>query len=175
MKIKYYYVFIVIFLILIFSYFIFQALNKTQNSLVKISNANSFLSVNSNEVVSMNSPEASEMSNINKDGTQSPSGNQIGEQDSDAVLFDKAYKAGDRAICDQIKGESSKLLCNVYIINAQAKFDKSPKLCEEIKDDFYRTDCLDNLIIFLAKTEKNKEKCNDLIDKKRIEECGGIK
>ena len=44
-------------------------------------------------------------------------------------------------------------------------------LNNEITDEFYRNDCFDNLTIFFAKIEKNKEKCNELIDKKRFDEC----
>ena len=73
------------------------------------------------------STNSSELSNTNAIDAQPQNVNQSGEVDPDAVLFDKAYAAGDRAVCDQIKGAPSKLLCNVYIINAQAKEKKIPR------------------------------------------------
>lgn len=171
MKFKFIYVFIFVgvLIILIAVYFIIiQSLNKKENPLPKILNANINKPANLNSTLPTNS---SKISNTNITDAQPQNTNQTGEVDPDAVLFDKAYTAGDRAICEQIKGEPSKLLCNVYIINAQAKEKKDPKLCDEIADEFYRTDCHDNVIIFLAKQNKNKERCNELIDKKRSDEC----
>ncbi len=175
MKIKHYRVliFIAVFLIFIAGYFIFQSLNKKENTLPDISNANINEPANLNSIVLTNS---SEILNTNKIDTQPQNTNQTSEVDPDAVSFDKAYTVGDREICAQIKSEPSKLLCNIYIINAQAKTNKDPKLCDEIKDDFYHNDCLDNLTIHLAKQEKNKQKCGELIDQKRTEECiAGVK
>lgn len=172
MRSKIVYIFIGALLIFIAGYFIFQSLNKKENPLPKISNVdlntNINVSTNLNTTASTNS---SEISNTNAIDAQPQNTNQTGEVDPDAVLFDKAYTAGDSTICEQIKSEPSKLLCNAYIINAKAKSENNIKLCEEIADDFYRTDCHDNVIIFLVKQEKNKAKCGELINKKRFEEC----
>lgn len=170
MRSKIAYIFIGALLIFIIGYFIFLSLNNKEASPIKISNSNANIneSANLNSTASTNS---SETLNINAVNSQPKNTNQTGEVDPDAVLFDKAYTAKDRAVCDQIKSEPSRLLCNVYIINAQVKENKDPKLCDEIKDEFYRTDCHDNVIIFLAKQEKNKAKCGELIDKKRFDEC----
>lgn len=156
-------------LVSVIGYFIFQSLNKQENPLLNISDININESVNLNATNSTNSSD--EILNSNTTDAQPQNTNQTGEVDPDAVLFDKAYTAGDREICEQIKSEPSKLLCNVYIINAKAKSEKNIKLCEEIKDEFYRNDCHDNVIMIIATQEKNKEKCNELIDKKRMEEC----
>ncbi|MEK7130300.1 MAG: hypothetical protein AAB793_01465 [Patescibacteria group bacterium] len=168
MRSKIVYIFIGALLVFIIGYFTLQSFNKKENPLPKTSSININESANLNSTVSTNS---SELSNTNAIDAQPQNVNQSGEVDPDAVLFDKAYAAGDRAVCDQIKGAPSKLLCNVYIINAQAKEKKDPKICDEIKDEFYHTDCLDNLTIYLAKLEENKAKCGELIDKKRSDEC----
>lgn len=168
MRSKIVYIFIGALLILIIGYFIFQSLSKKESLLLNVSSANINESANLNSTASTNS---SEILNTNTTDMQPQNANRTVEIDPDAVLFDKAYTAGDRAICEQIKSESSKLLCGAYIIDVQAKTNKDPKLCDEIKDDFYRTGCHDNVIIFLAKQDKNKERCNELIDKKRFEEC----
>ena len=160
---------IVIAIILFISFFIIQSLNKKENPLPNILDANINKLMNLNATTSTNSSD--EILNSNAPDTQPQNANQTGEVDPDTVLFDKAYKASDREICEQIISEPSKLLCNVYIINAKAKLEKNIKLCEKIIDDFYRNDCFDNLTIFFAKIEKNKEKCNELIDKKRFDEC----
>ena len=174
MRIKYRHtlIFIAIFLIFIAGYFIIQSLNKKENPLPNISDANINESINLNATTSTNSSdEILETANANTGSTQPLNTNQTGEVDPDAVLFDKAYTAGDREICEQIISEPSKLLCNVYIINAKAKSEKNIKLCEEITDEFYRNDCHDNVIMVIATQEKNKEKCNELIDQKRFDEC----
>lgn len=154
MKSKIVYVFIFIGVLLVFfaGYFIFLSLNKKTDLLPKIVNTNYLLNLNSN-------------------AAQSQNATQPGELNSDAALFDKAYAIGDRAICEQIKGESSKSLCSVYIINAQAEERKDLKLCEEITDESYRADCHDNMIVFFVKQEKNKEKCGELINQGRMAEC----
>lgn len=170
-KFKYLLVFICILIIFIAGYFIFQLSSDKENLPLNTSDTNINEPTNLNSTASTNSSEMSEILNTNTTDTQPKSTNQTGEVDPDAVLFDKAYAAVDRAICDQIKSEPSKLLCNAYIINAKAKSENNIKLCEEITDDFYRTDCHDNVIDFLAKQEKSKAKCGELIDKKRFEEC----
>lgn len=168
MRSKIVYIFIGALLVFIIGYFIFQSLNKKENPPPNTSDKNINESVNLNVSTSTNS---SEISNTNSTDAQPQNTNQTGEVDPDAVLFDNAYTAKDRAICEQIKSEPSRLLCNVYIINAKAKSENNIKLCDEIADEFYRTDCHDNVIDFLAKQDKNKERCNELIDKKRLEEC----
>lgn len=137
-------IFLGILSVFIAGYFIFQSLNKKENPLPNILSANINESTNLNTTASTNS---SEILNSNATDAQSQNTNQTGEVDPDAVLFDKAYTTGDRAVCDQIKGAPSKLLCNVYIINAKAKSENNIKLCDEIADEFYRTDCYDNVII----------------------------
>jgi len=171
MKIKHYHIltFIAVFLIFIAGYFIFQSLNKKENPLPNILDTNINESVNLNVAALTNSSD--EILDNNTTDTQPQNTNQASEVDPDAVLFDHAYTTGNREICAQIKSEPSKLLCNVYIINAKAKSEKNTKLCEEIIDDFYRNDCHDNVIMVIVIQEKNKQKCNELINQKRFDEC----
>ena len=162
MKIKSAHILILIGIISIFiiGYFVFQSLNKKNNPPFKILNTNSIIK----EDKLMDS----------SDGVSDPQfkdTNQIGEANPDAASFSEAYAVGDHSICEEIKSESSKLLCDVYITNSKAKLEKNIKLCKEITDESYRADCHDNMIIFFAQQEKNKQKCDELIDKKRFDEC----
>ncbi|MDO8470262.1 MAG: hypothetical protein Q7S84_04605 [bacterium] len=95
----------------------------------------------------------------------------LAQQEQTLDTAREAIVANDADKCAGLPTDQERMVCNAYLVMANAQAAGDVALCAEISDDYWTSACADQVIFYRAVAEQKPSLCDGMAVEARIPPC----